>query len=701
MRAVLDSIGPLINAHPPRNYYSLFAQATDNSPSSHPKMIELSQRSDFLEKADLACKAYEKYVESAKASCQKLYPELQGKQIAYFSMEYGFDTLPIYSGGLGILSGDHLRGASDLGIPLVAVGLLYLEGYYEQNVDLEGHMRVSYESLVPPGKDVKNYLPLESVQSLLEKTPLIVEVPIGNRTVKAQVWVAKIGRVDLLLLDTNLQENDVNDRSISQRLYASKKPREDERQRRLEQEMILGVGGVKALYKAGYHPDAFHLNEGHAAFACFEILRHVMSSQKLAMDSALKSVCHKIGFTTHTPVPEGNERFDFNLVVSQLKSYLDTFLDIKESTKLLAWGKNTGNLFDMTQLALLFSGAFRNGVSQLHGDICQTMWAHLAELPNKPVNPLPIGAITNAIHIPYWQQPSLARMLDEFGGVEKILEIPGQTLWSLHQQLKQQMLDAVKSRMTTCWKREGLLPDDISLRVNKFPSKDSLMIGFARRFAAYKRVTLILDDEEYLFEFLERMYQKYKTPISLLFAGKPHPDNYPGRNRIHQIWDVSRRLEEYCLKKGIEASVYFIEGYDIELARYLESGCDLWLNNPTRPLEASGTSGMKAGINGVLNLSINDGWVPEGIRHGLNGWIFGKGGEDTTNNEDREELFRVLEKEVFPVFFSRPLKANTFSPEWVKMMMSSISSIMQFFNTERMLREYIEKMYLPAIRAKF
>lgn len=678
-----------------RNLYRFIRIQSENPSLYRHRLAEVLTEPGFLPLFQKVEQDFNQYIHPEHTHVTQHYPELADKTVAYFSMEYGIDILRIYSGGLGILSGDHLRGASDLGIPMVGVGLLYLQGYYEQVVTKDGEMKVSYDSLLPPDKPMRDFLPLDVVKRKDTSEDLIVDVPMKDRTVKARVWRARMGRCQLLLLDTNLTANHVHDRHITRRLYASQKQYEEERQRRLEQELVLGIGGVKALEGAGFEPAVYHLNEGHVAFAAIEVLRHYIKDKNMHFEDAKKELSHRVGFTTHTPVPEGNECFDEKLVRANLQHYLDHFLSHQEREFIFNCARNSKDHFDMTKLSLLLSGVYRNGVSQLHGEVCRQMWGYAWGI-QKPQD-VPIGHITNAVHVPYWQKPKLRQLIEQHGGLDHVHEIPDDALWQLHKEFRHKLIEKVRERFAFQWLHEKFEPQWIHDEANKILDPEAFMIGFARRFAGYKRITFFLDDEERLFHLLETTYKKYGKPVQIIYAGKPHPNNYQGRDQIKHITAISRRLEERAKARGFKGQLIFVEGYDIDFARYLEAGVDIWLNNPIRPLEASGTSGMKAGMNGVLNVSVSDGWVPEGIEQGKNGWLFGKGEVDSEEH-DRNELFKLLEEEIFPAYFEREDANKPYATRWVKLMKNSIQSITKKFNTDRMLIEYIDKMYLPAVK---
>lgn len=700
LSTLMRSVSPYMWGLFRRNLYRFLRLQDENPYLYERRLAEVLVESEFHRDIERVEQAFDEYMNPQETIVSRDYPEIHDKTVAYFSMEYGIETLRIYSGGLGILSGDHLRGASDLGLKLVGVGLFYLLGYYEQVVSTGGDMSVIYDPVVPPKRKVREFLPVEPVKQKGTNKDLVIEVTIGKRRVKARVWKARVGRVELLLLDSSLKENHVHDRHITRRLYASEKQHDKERQRRLEQEILLGIGGVRALREAGYEPSVYHLNEGHVALANFEIIRHLMQERKMTFEKAREYAAGMTGFTTHTPVPEGNETFDENLVRRELDIYLKSYLSPEQKEFFFNCARNRNDAFDMTKLSLLLAGAFRNGVSALHGEVCRQMWSYAWGMPTEKHAEVGIGHITNSVHVPYWQKPMLRQMIEEHGGLDHVHDIPDEKIWALHWDSKEKLVAKVRERYAYQLIRDGVDLKKVNGLSHDLLDSDSFMIGFARRFAGYKRVTLLLEDEDRLFRFLENTYRTYGKAVNIIFAGKPHPNNTPGRDRIRYITDVSKRLAVRCRERDFRAQVFFAEGYDIDLARYLVGGADIWLNNPIRPLEASGTSGMKAGMNGVLNVSVPDGWVPEGVESGRNGWLFGKGGQDT-EKEDRAELFDLLERQILPIYFDRKNEQGLelpWSPRWVHMMKESIISITRQFNTDRMLRDYTEKMYLPAVR---
>lgn len=680
-----------------RNLYRFLKVQSEHPQVFHRHLAEMLIQPQYMDQFNRIRNDFDQYINKQDTWFKTAHPDLTDHKIAYFSMEYGFDILRIYSGGLGILSGDHMRGSSDQDLNMIGVGLFYNQGYYEQQVAMDGEMKVLYEGTVPTKKSVRDYLPLEPVRKKGSHEELIVKVPMKDGTVLARVWQVQVGRIKLMLLDTNLPENGVHDRHITKRLYASQKKSEDERKRRLEQEIVLGIGGVMALKEAGYSISTYHLNEGHVTFAALEVLRHWIKDQKLTEDDAFQATAETVGFTTHTTVSEGNERFDEALVRSYLEPHLKTFLSSEGLNRVFNSARNRQDNFDMTKLAMILSGVYRNGVSSLHGEVCRKMWGYAWGLTEEQHEEVPIQSITNAVHVPYWQKPVLRELIKVSGGLDKVQDIADEKIWEVHEEFKKKLIDKVRERQAHQMVREQSESQAIFDRMGSLLDQDSFVIGFARRFAEYKRVTLLLDDEERLFQFLENSYKKYGKPVHIIYAGKPHPDNGSGRTKIQHITQIGQRLEARAKERNFKAQIVFVQGYDIDLARYLVAGVDIWLNNPIRPMEASGTSGMKAGMNGVLNVSIPDGWVPEGIEQGKNGWMFGEGSLESMES-DRNELFQLLENEILPSYFNRGEKA--FSPDWIAKMKCSIETITKKFNTDRMIQEYTERMYVPGIRNK-
>jgi starch phosphorylase len=610
-------------------------------------------------------------------------PLTKSDLIVYFCAEFGFhESLPIYSGGLGILAGDHCKGASDLHLPFVAVGLLYRQGYFHQFLDREGRQNPFYRDT-----DFDD-LPITPV--LRENgQDLRVDVDLPGRTVLVKVWLAKTGNNALYLLDTDLPENQPEDRNIAHRLYGG------ERTTRIEQEIVLGLGGVRALRELNIKPTVWHINEGHAAFLILERVRGLFACG-LPFAAALEAVAVNTVFTTHTPVPAGHDHFAEEVVLRYFARYLSD-VGISGET-LLALGRTPGsNEFNMTALAIRGS-RFHNGVSRIHGEVSSTIMAHM--WPQIEPDENPIGYVTNAVHVPTFLATDWYEAFDRHLGLgwlyrlsdpgcwHGVHRIPDQIFWSIRQSLKAQMLHLVRNRV-----REQHLRNQGSEahldRLLKFadPANPTVLtIGFARRFATYKRATLIFNNLDWLREILGNA----ERPVLFIFAGKAHPADEPGQALIRQIAELARRPE-------FEGKILMVEGYDLHLARRLVTGVDVWLNNPIYPLEASGTSGIKAAINGAINLSVLDGWWGEGY-DGKNGWGIKPTADGLSpNDRDSEEartLYELLQDHVVPLYY-RTTTAG-YSPDWVAMSKQSIASIMPRFNMHRMLTEYVGDFYAPA-----
>ncbi|HEX7052562.1 MAG TPA: alpha-glucan family phosphorylase [Burkholderiales bacterium] len=599
--------------------------------------------------------------------------------VAYFCAEFGLhESLPLYSGGLGILAGDHCKAASDFHLPFVAVGLLYRQGYFVQTIDAEGKQRAEYHD------SEFSDLPIRPV--LKDGRELTIELPFPGRRLVCKVWEARIGHVRLYLLDTDLAENSERDRAITYRLYGG------DRTTRLEQELVLGVGGVKALAAIGLRPTVWHINEGHAAFMILERLRALVAEGQPA-DVALEAVAASTIFTTHTPVPAGHDQFNDATVLPYLKS---CFPDIE--TMSLARPPSGGD-FNMTALAIRGS-RYQNGVSRIHGRVSQTMlkdyWPGVSPEEN------PVGYITNGVHVTTFLAPEWSEVLDRFLGVgwmhrlgypgiwEKIRDIPDHIFWSVRQDIKARLLHMIRHRVTLHQTRNHASESHIE-RLLRYcdPAKPNVLtIGFGRRFATYKRATLLFND----LDQFRRIIGDKDRPVVFLFAGKAHPADEPGQELIRQLVHMSGQEE-------FQGRLLFLEGYDLHIARRLVSGVDVWLNNPVHPLEASGTSGMKAGMNGVINLSILDGWWDEGY-DGENGWAIKPASPHLDQHRrDREEartLYELLIDRVIPLYYKR--SEGGYSAQWIHMAKRSMASLLPKYDASRMLGEYVSKYYLPASR---
>jgi starch phosphorylase len=588
----------------------------------------------------------------------------EGLQVAYFSLEFGLDdSLRIYSGGLGILAGDHLKSASELGVPLVGVGLLYRHGYFRQRLAHDGWQQERYPDVDP------DRLPLTLVRDG-EGNQLLVHVQLADEPVAARIWRADVGRVPLYLLDADIDENRPEARLITSALYGG------DRELRIRQEVLLGVGGVRALDLVGCSPTVFHMNEGHAAFLALERLR-TQVGEGTPLEDARAIVRASTVFTTHTPVPAGNEVFDIALVERYLGPIVaDSGLPWEE---FLAWGRigEHDSGFGLTPLALRTS-ARANGVSALHAEVSRRMWAPI--YADRPPEEVPIGHVTNGVHARTWISAELQALLDANG--VRLAEAPADQGWERAHGLADADL----------WRVHGIrkqaLGELVASRASRFVDPDALTIGFARRFATYKRAGLLFSQPERL----ARLLADPDRPLQIVVAGKAHPADDGGKELIRRIVGAARELRT-------EGRVVFIEDYDMEIARNLVSGVDVWLNTPRRPLEASGTSGMKAGMNGVLNCSILDGWWPEGFTPEL-GWAIGEGFESPHEEEqdghDRESLYRLLEEAIVPTYYH--LAPSGLPLRWLGLMKASIAAIGSQFNTHRMVCDYAQQYYVPAHR---
>ncbi len=609
---------------------------------------------------------------------------LGSKPVAYFSLEFGVhESVPVYSGGLGVLSGDHVKSASGLGVPLVAIGLFYDQGYFKQHLDSDGWQQEEYIDT-----KVEN-LPMEPA---LGPDGEQVSVEIQTRTGKllAKVRLMRVGRVNLYLLDTDVDGNSPEDRELTSRLYGG------DTRTRIRQELVAGVGGIRALKALGISPGVCHLNEGHSAFATLEATRERMVDDGMAFDDALREVAQHTVFTTHTPVPAGHDRFDGGLIEEHLGPLRDE-LGISFD-QLMGLGrvepKNEHETFCMTVLGLKLSRR-ANAVSSLHGHVSRRMWAHL--WPWRVEEEIPIGHITNGVHVPSWLAWQMQQLydrhfppdwFDRMGEPEVwqgIHDVDPGELWETHHALKNLLLAFVRRRVSRQCRRRGE-SDEIVEATRNMLDPNVLTIGFARRFATYKRADLLLTDPDRL----EAIVNSDQQPMQIIYAGKAHPADQPGKELIQRIANLRH-------DPRFAGRIAFIEDYDINVCRHLIQGVDVWLNNPRRPLEASGTSGQKAVLNGGLNLSVLDGWWAEAY-DGTNGFSIGKGTShvDTaiTDARDAEHLFHVLEDEVIPLYYNRD--DDGLPRQWIKRMMNSISSLAWRFSAHRMVADYALNAYLPA-----
>jgi starch phosphorylase len=652
----------------------------------HAKLEAATQDPDFLAVYDRAIAGLDAARSAHNTWWSHRFPQLAGQSIAYFSAEFALhQSLPIYAGGLGVLAGDHCKEAGDLGVPLIGVGFMYPQGYFHQHVSAEGWQEESYERL--------NWTdaPIEAALTPDGK-PCVTAVPLGDRSVLVAVWRVQVGRVKLYLLDTDLEENAPWDRELSARLYGG------DRETRIQQEIILGIGGVRALRAIGCAPGAFHLNEGHAGFVVLQRIRDLIEEGS-SFDHALEEIRQTTIFTTHTPVPAGHDAFPFHLVEKHLAGCWGTLGANRDPFLALgAYDNGSGPQFNMTALALRSAGK-TNAVSQLHGRVTRDMFAPM--WPDTAANDRPVGAITNGVHVPTWLAADLAALFTRYFGEgwwerhddsdmwDLVLTIPDAELWTVRQGLRRYLFTFARERARQRWTEEHVSTPRI-VAAGTLLEPDALTIGFARRFTGYKRPELVFHDSERLAKILSAPGR----PVQIVFAGKSHPADDIGKHHLQRVY-------KHALEPIFGGRVAFVDDYDLHVAHFLVQGCDVWLNTPRRPLEASGTSGMKAAMNGVPHLSIGDGWWAEGY-NGSNGWLI-DGGAPADNQEaadaaDAASLYRLLEEEVVPAFYDRD--RGEVPHRWMAIVKESIRSVAPRFSARRMVKEYVERMYAPALEGR-
>ena len=650
------------------------------------KLEKAAGNPEYLEQYERVINDFDHYMHPRREETwfSTTYPELADKTIAYFSAEFGLhESLPIYSGGLGILSGDHCKEASDLGLPFVGVGFLYPQGYFSQRVNRSGIQEASYDKL--------HFSEVPAIPAVgPDGNEVVISVELPGRHIYAKVWKLMVGRVPLYLMDTDIAPNTLADRELSARLYGG------DTDMRISQELVLGIGGVRALRALGIAPDAWHLNEGHAAFLSLERCRELVQSG-LTFNEAREVVRTNSLFTTHTPVPAGNDTFSYDLIDKYFHSYWGQLgLNREQFMEVARENHGWGSTYSMTILAFRLTG-HHNGVSALHGEVSRKMWQFLwSGLDSSEV---PIGSITNGVHTFSWIAPEInalfGRYLDPDWGAhvdeqafwdERIDNLPDDELWKIHCQRKQALIDHARGNL----KRQHLRLGEGDRQIAEFDTMlnpNALIIGFARRFATYKRAMLIFRN----IERLRRILNNPERPVQIIFAGKAHPADEPGKALIEQIYKLSRSDE-------FKGKVIFLENYDIDMARYLVSGTDMWLNNPIRPYEASGTSGQKAALNGQPNCSILDGWWAEGY-NGKNGWAIGEEREyhdqDIQAEDDSNSLYRLLEEEIIPTFFKR--SADNIPHTWISSMKEAIRTCTPQFSMRRMVKDYTTRYDVPEI----
>ena len=638
----------------------------------------------YLDHYDRTLARMDAYMQQKDTWFNTTYPKIKDKTIAYFSFEFGLhESLPVYAGGLGILSGDHLKEASDLGLPLVGLGFIYDKGYFVQHITEDGWQE-THNALIE-----YNMLPLISLLDENRK-PLTVSIELPGRKVFARVWEMAVGRVRLYLLDSNVEQNSPTDRQLTERLYSN------DLEVRISQEILLGMGGVRALRLLGYEPDVWHMNEGHSAFLAVERIREKVKAG-VEFKDAWSQVKLSNVFTTHTPVPAGNDQFPlwlidkyFGNVWPEIGLTHDQFVDLGRQAQ--SWGES----FVMPVLALKLSER-ANAVSDLHGIVSRKMWNFL--WPEREAEDVPIHYVTNGVHTSTWLARRMALLFDAYIGLDwldriddplawnGILNIPDDELWAVRRHLKNKLVNFSNERTRQQWKSGQLTASQV-VAGGLFLEPYSLTIGFARRFATYKRANLLFRD----FDRLMALINDTHRPVQIVFAGKAHPADEPGKLIIQQVYRAVKDSRS-------AGRLVFLEDYDINVARYLVQGVDVWMNTPRRPNEASGTSGMKAAINGVLNFSVLDGWWREGF-NGRNGWAIGKDMDyenpDEQDAADAQSIYDTLEKVIVPLYYER--NQDKIPVDWLKVMREDLRSLVPQFSLRRMLKEYTTDYYMPAIR---
>jgi starch phosphorylase len=665
-------------------------ERTNHNPTRFLSMVQraqlngVTQNRYYLEFYDRIIGEYDDYMNTDDTWCSRHHPEYKHRPIAYFSTEFGLhETLPIYAGGLGILSGDHLKGASDLGLPLIAVGFMYTHGYFSQRITEDGWQEAHYVRLK------YSELPILPIMTI-DGEPLTISVELPGRQVKARLWEIHVGRVKLYLLDSDVEGNSVSDRELTARLYTS------DLDSRISQEIILGIGGVRALRNLGYNPSVWHLNEGHSAFLNLERAREMIASGH-SFDEAKEQIYASSIFTTHTPVPAGNDEFPEWLIDKYFSSLIPELELDREQFFSLGRNPNPwGSTFSMPVLAIRMS-RYRNGVSELHGQVARDMWHHL--WPEMRVDDVPITFITNGVHSGSWLARRLRSLFDQYLGEnwmdsldenqawEAVENIPDAELWEVRRHLKRKLVYYMRERARDQWLNRGIHPVQV-VASGVLLDPYALTIGFARRFATYKRANLILRDLDRLLDIVNRP----NMPVQIIFAGKSHPADEPGKMLIQEVYRIVKKAEN-------GGRLVFLEDYDMNLARYLLQGVDVWLNTPRRPHEASGTSGMKAAMNGVLNFSVLDGWWREGY-NGKNGWAIGRDVDyDNPNQQDEEDaisLYNILETQIIPLYYKKR-SSDGLPGEWIEMTKESIRTLSPQFSIRRMVKEYVEQLYVKAL----
>lgn len=640
---------------------------------------------EYMRRYSEITQAFDHHMNREDTWFDQTYPDLKNNQIAYFSFEYGLhESLPVYAGGLGVLSGDHLKEASDLGLPLIAVGFVYHQGYFVQSITEDGW------------QETRDYyldfaeMPITALNNA-DGSPLMITVNLAGRDVYARIWQVQVGRIPLYLLDTNVEQNSNTDRNLTARLYSN------DPEVRISQEILLGVGGVRVLRSLDYKPTVWHMNEGHSAFLTLERVRELVAVG-LPFDKAVEQVKQNNVFTTHTPVPAGNDQFPIWLVEKYFSQYLGKLeISLDQFINLAKHEQPWGETFSMPVLALHLSNQC-NAVSELHCEVSRKMWSFL--WPEKSLDEIPISYVTNGVHVGTFLARRINDLYDQYLGLDwsehaddpelwkKIDNIPDEELWEVRRHLKRKLLMFANRRARSRWLSQSFHPVQV-IAGGSMLDPYSLTIGFARRFATYKRGYLIMRD----FDRLLRIINNADMPVQVVFAGKAHPADESGKLIIQQVYRAVKDA-----RTG--GRLAFLEDYDINVARHMVQGVDVWLNTPRRPNEASGTSGMKAAINGTLNFSILDGWWQEGY-DGTNGWAIGDNTEYNDPNKqddaDASSLYDTLENQIIPLYYSGR-SGDNMSHDWMKWVKASMRTLTPQFCTKRMVKEYVNELYMPGLK---
>ncbi len=650
---------------------------------SQKKLEQKLNDAEYMRRYEEVVADFDRYMSDTDTWFSRNFPDKTNHMITYFSAEYGLnEVLPVYSGGLGVLSGDHCKAASDLGVPFTAIGLFYKQGYFSQRINHDGWQETIFTDLNVSQLPIKPALNKKG-----EEVYINVELP--GRAVYAKVWEVKVGRVNIYLIDTDVEQNNPSDRTLTARLYGG------DQETRIQQEIFLGIGGVRILEALEINARIYHMNEGHSAFMGLELIRKLVQEDNIPFKEAKEVVASSVIFTTHTPVPAGNDVFPIQMI----DKYFSNFWGLLGISRheFLDLGLKVGDHqnFNMTVLALTLAGR-KNGVSELHGAVSRNIFNNV--WPGLPEHDVPISYITNGIHTLTWLSPSFKHLFGKYlddDWQERLFEkkiwdkvdnIPDEELWKTHCVLKTKMISYVRNKLKEQKISNGESPDSIK-EVDTLLDSNALTIGFARRFATYKRANLIFRDVARILKLLNNP----SMPVQIIFAGKAHPADRPAHEIIKNINDIAKQ-------EGFRGKVILIENYNMTLARNLVQGVDIWLNNPRRPLEASGTSGQKVCINGIINFSILDGWWCEGY-NGKNGWAIGDDtfydNEYNQDNADSESIYSILEKQIVPLYYDRDEKGVPV--KWVEVMKESIKSLTAQYSTHRMVQEYTNKMYIPSI----